>query len=64
MPGVNFEVARREVSMAQVLRLLQFEHTSIQGDKGTCVVTILILNKPELPVGCVINNPTIKWWKK
>ena len=32
MPGVNFDLVRQHVSMEAVLRLLEFEPTSIRGD--------------------------------
>lgn len=40
MPGVNFDTVRERVSMAAVLRLLDFEATSIRGEqvRGCCPV--------------------------
>jgi DNA primase len=40
MAGVNFELVRRRVSMADVLCLLRFEPTSVRGDqlRGQCPV--------------------------
>lgn len=38
MPGVNFAKVREQVSMSDVLRLLDFEPTSVRGDqvRGRC----------------------------
>ena len=38
MPGVNFEKVREQVSLADVLRLLNFEPTRVRGDqlRGRC----------------------------
>lgn len=38
MPGVNFEKVREQVSLSDVLRLLDFEPTSVRGDqvRGRC----------------------------
>ena len=40
MPGVDFEVLRQRISMADVLRLLQFQACSRRGDqlRGPCPV--------------------------
>ena len=40
MPGVDFQTVREQVSMADVLRLLHFERTSVRGDqrRGPCPV--------------------------
>ncbi len=40
MPGVDFDLVRRRVSIQDVLRLLNFEPTSVRGDavRGPCPV--------------------------
>jgi DNA primase len=40
MPGVDFDVARQQITMADVLRLLKFEPCSRHGDqfRGPCPV--------------------------
>ncbi len=40
MPGVDFEVLRKRISMADVLRLLEFQPRSRRGDqlRGPCPV--------------------------
>jgi len=40
MPGVDFNVVRQRISMADVLRLLQLEPTSVLGDawRGPCPI--------------------------
>ncbi len=40
MPGIDFDVVRQRVSMAEVLRLLEFVPTRVRGDqmRGPCPV--------------------------
>jgi len=40
MPGVNFDVLREQISMADVLRLLEFQASSRCGDhlRGSCPI--------------------------
>lgn len=40
MPGVDFQVVRQQVSMAEVLRMVGFEPTEVHGDqwRGPCPV--------------------------
>ena len=40
MPGVDFNLVRQRISMAEVLRLLEFQPTSVRGDawRGPCPI--------------------------